>query len=162
MKYLFVSLLSSLLLFTSCEENPKNSDLSADIIGSYEGTVTLKIGSSEANDVEFQEFLIEKIDDKTVRIIPQIYPDSSPVDSLQLEAVLTATPFGFINTEGLMLTIASETFAEGTVVGTPFSLNSVQQEAHGKFDRNTSELVFALEIVKNGVSDFEFFSGKKQ
>jgi len=162
MKYLFISLIASILFLISCEENPENSDLTQSIVGSYSGTVTLKIGSNEANDIVNQQIIVEKIDDKRIRLIPSTYPDSSPVDSLEFEVDLTATPLGFIKSEGVMLTIASENFAEGSVSGTPFSLNSVQKEAHGKYDRNTSELIFAIEIIKNGVSDFEFFSGKKQ
>lgn len=162
MKYLLICLTCSLLLFSSCEENVENTDLTTNIIGSYTGTVTLKIGSIEASDVDNQSFSIEKIDDTKIKLIPSTYPDISPVDSMEFTVDLTTTPLGFINTEGVMLTIASETFAEGTVAGTPFSLNSVQQDAHGKYDNSTQELVFAVEIVKNGVSDFEFFSGKKQ
>lgn len=162
MKYLFISMITAFLFLSSCEENPENSDLTQNIIGEYSGTVTLKIGSNEANDVINQQIRIEKIDDKRIKLIPSIYPGVSPVDTLEFEVDLTATPLGFINSEGVMLTIASESFTEGSVSGTPFSLNSVQQEAHGKFDRNTSELIFAVEILKNGVSDFEFFSGQKQ
>lgn len=162
MKYLLICLTFSLLLFSSCEENVENSDLTTQIIGNYKGTVTLKIGSSEALDVDDQEFLVEKIDDSKIRLIPVIYPDVSPVDTLNFSVDLTATPLGFINTEGVMLTIASETYADGTVSGTPYSLNNVQQDAHGRYANDLQELVFAIEIVKNGVSEFEFFVGKKQ
>ena len=162
MRYLIYLLLFPLLFIVSCEENPQNSDLTTQIVGSYSGTVTLKIGSPDANDVENQSFIVEKIDDTSVRVIPQTYPDQSPIDSMSFTANLTITPLGFINTDGVMLTFNSEQFAEGSVSGTPFSLNSVQQDAHGRYDEDTRELVFALEIVKNGVSDFEFFVGKKK
>ncbi|MEM6802197.1 MAG: hypothetical protein AAF696_12385 [Bacteroidota bacterium] len=162
MRNLFFLLIPSLLFLFSCEENTENSDLTQQIIGSYTGTVTLSIGSPGANDVENQEFLVEKIDDISVRITPQIYPNQSPVNDLTFVANLSRTPLGFINSDGVMLTFASESFMEGTVSGTPFSLNNVQQDAHGKYDEDTQELVFALEIVEDGVSDFEFFVGKKK
>ena len=147
MRYLIYLLLFSLLFVVSCEENPQNTDLTTQIVGSYSGTVTLKIGSPDANDVENQSFIVEKIDDTSIRLVPQVYPDQSPIDSMTFTANLTFN---------------SEQFAEGNVSGTPFSLNSVQQDAHGRYDEDTRELVFALEIVKNGVSDFEFFVGTRQ
>lgn len=162
MRNLFFLLIPSLLFLFSCEEAPENSDLTQQIIGSYSGTVTLSIGSPEANDVENQEFLVEKIDDTSIRLIPQTYPSQSPVNNLTFVANLSKTPLGFINSDGVMLTFASEVFDDGTVSGTPFSLNNVQQDAHGKYDEDTQELVFALEIAENGVSDFEFFVGKKK
>ncbi|MEL6256496.1 MAG: hypothetical protein AAFR87_31125 [Bacteroidota bacterium] len=162
MRYLFYLLLFPLFFVLSCEENPQNSDLTTQIVGSYSGTVTLKIGSPDANDIENQSFLVEKIDDTSVRLTPQVYPNQSPIDSMSFTANLTITPLGFINTDGVMLTFNTEQFADGSVSGTPFSLNSVQQDAHGRYDEDTRELVFALEIVKDGVSDFEFFVGKRQ
>ena len=162
MRNLFFLLIPSFLFLFSCEETPENSDLSQQIIGTYSGTVTLSIGSPGATDIGNQEFLVEKIDDTSVRLTPQIYPNQSPVNNLTFVADLSRTPLGFINSDGVMLTFASEDFSDGTVSGTPFSLNNVQQDAHGKYDEDTQELVFALEIVENGVSDFEFFVGKKK
>ena len=95
--------------------------------------------------------------------MPINYPDESPIDTMVLTASLTPTPFAFIRTEGVMLTFDSEDYSQGTINGTPFLANIAGDLGeHGKYDRRSGNLVFALEIIRDGVAFYELFDGQVQ
>jgi hypothetical protein len=61
-----------------------------------------------------------------------------------------------------MLTIGKVSYSKGTIEGTPFSfVSGSDPKAHGKYDRETGELIFALQIFKDGIDHYELFVGNK-
>ena len=160
---LFIITLLFFTIFSACKPEPGDSDLTTEIIGTYQGILTLNLGTDSIKDIENQMLRVEKIDNENVRLIPLTYSDESPVDSLNLTAKLTPTPLGFIRTEGVMLTFDLLDFAQGTVNGTPFLVNGGGDLGeHGKYDRETGNLIFALEIIKDGKASYELFDGQAQ
>ena len=159
----FIFFLLILLTFFACKNDPTGGDLTVDIVGTYRGTASLNLDTDSIQDYENQVISIEKIDNEHVRIIPVNYPSQSPVDSLILTATLTPTPYGFIRTEGVMLTIDELNFGQGVVRGTPFLVSGGGDLGeHGKYDRSTGSLIFALEIEKDGTASYELFDGQFQ
>ncbi|MEM7370624.1 MAG: hypothetical protein AAF587_18575 [Bacteroidota bacterium] len=150
---------SSWLSLSSCRED--NPDLTTNIVGIYEGILTLNLDTDSIRDVNNQQIEIIREDDTHVRIVPLTYPDESPADSIQLTAFLSPTPQGFINTRGVMLTISQEIYDRGTIVGVPFSVN-IQGDEHGKYERETGKLLYTLETVIDGVAHYELFEGQRQ
>lgn len=149
----------SLLILNSCVED--NPDLTSNIVGIYEGIVTLNLDTDSIRDVPNQQIEIIREDDTHVRIVPLTYPDESPADSIELTALLSPTPQGFINTRGVMLTISQEIYDRGTIVGVPFSIN-IQGDEHGKYERETGKVLYTIETVIDGVEHYELFEGQRQ
>lgn len=162
-QFLFSLSLGLMFLLAACGEKPLD-DLTVNITGTYEGIVTLHLGTDSARDVENQRIVVTKVDDETIEISMSEYPDSSPVDSLTLNVSLTQTPDGFTQTNGLSLVINPVSFQEGTVKGTPYLTSSLGQplSEDGKYVNDTQELLFTLEIMKNGTAIYELFQGFKQ
>ncbi|MEL6674965.1 MAG: hypothetical protein AAFR61_22350 [Bacteroidota bacterium] len=157
--YLAVMLIASL----GCNQAPVEIDLGAELAGTYLGRLTLQAGSNQATDVEGQKIEITRLDNSRMLLRAITYPDSSPLDTLSIEADLTPTPFGFIQTEGAMLTFKPVSFSGGTLNGTPYSISGGgTKEAHGAYNRNTQELVFAVEILEGSEADYELFVGTKE
>jgi hypothetical protein len=159
----FIFALVVLSVISACKNEPMNEDLTVDIVGTYRGTHTLNLTTDSVVDFSNQVITVEKIDNEHVRVIPINYPDQSPVDSLVLTATLTPTPYFFIRTEGVMLTFDQTNFTEGVVNGTPYlTTGGGDLGEHGRYDRATGNLVFALEVVKNGAATYELFDGQFQ
>lgn len=163
MKQLLLIFGLSFFALTACVDRPL-ADLTVNLVGTYEGTVTLNLDTDSITDVSDQRLEITRVDDQTVQIKMLEYPDSSPVDTLVLTASLTQTPDGTVKTRGLSLTIGLVDFAQGTVEGVPYLTASTGQALSddGKFVNDTGELLFTLGIRKNGVDQYELFQGIKQ
>ncbi|GAB4408942.1 MAG: hypothetical protein OHK0039_12330 [Bacteroidia bacterium] len=138
------------------------SDLAQYIPGTYTGSVSLHLDTDSAQEVAQQRVEVFRIDDTRVGIRALVYPTPRPLDSLELQAGLTATPYGFIQSKGVMLTFEPVSIGGGTVRGVPFSVSGGQQIEHGKYDQESGELIFALEIESSGVLTYEMFVGKKE
>lgn len=164
LKKTFLSLFVLLSIWgIGCDNNPDVSDLTTNIVGVYEGTLTINLSTDSAEDLTGQRIEIQRIDDETVSILPITYPDSSPVDTLELVGLLTQTPYSFIQTKGVMLTIEETTYQKGTVSGTPYSLTlGTERQEDGKYDEETGELIFALQIFIDGKDHYELFQGTRQ
>ncbi|MEM6343371.1 MAG: hypothetical protein AAF927_05805 [Bacteroidota bacterium] len=163
MKYFLMSagLCLMLGLFSACVE-PANPDLTTLIVGEYSGVVALNLDTDSLRDVTGQSIRITKIDDETVEIEPVNYPDSSPVKDLKLTAKLAITPDALIKTDGVSLIIEQVAFNDGTVEGTPFLVSGSIASAHGKFENNTGDILFTLQVITNGVDRYELFEGTIQ
>lgn len=149
----------SLFFLNSCQED--NPDLTVNIVGIYEGIVTLNLDTDSIRDVPSQRLEVKRIDDTHVSIIPLQYPNESPADTITLTATLSPTPNGFIISNGVMLTIAEESYERGKLVGVPFSVN-INGDEHGKYDQEKGEMLYTIETVIDGVAHYELFEGKRQ
>ena len=162
MKYLPAIVLFGLLLgLSACSKNDI-TDRTINIVGVYEGDVALYLDTDSTRDFTNQRVEIRKVDDNRVQILMLEYPDESPADTLEFFAELTPTPLGFIRTKGVLLTIGSTSYAEGVVKGVPYLGAAGGLDEHGLHDEESGELVFALEVLINGVNNFELFQGRKQ
>ncbi|MEL6654738.1 MAG: hypothetical protein AAFQ87_28435, partial [Bacteroidota bacterium] len=81
---------------------------------------------------------------------------------LTLTATLLRTPDGLVNTDGVSLTIALASFNDGTVEGTPYLISGGVASDDGKFENNTGEILFTLQVITDGVDRYELFEGIKQ
>jgi hypothetical protein len=158
----FAFSLSLLLLFSACVEQPQ-PDLTASIVGTYVGVVSLNLDTDSLTDVPDQRLSITRIDDETIEINMLEYPSSSPVDTLTLTASLSPTPDGLVSTRGVSLKIAAVNYEFGTVEGTPYltTAGGVTSD-DGRFVEDTGELLFTLQILRNGVDHYELFTGIRQ
>ena len=160
-------IISLLILFSSCDPNAGVTDLTTNIVGVYEGTVTLNLDTDSIRDIANQRLQISRVSDDTIRIEMLTYPDSSPVGQEVLTASIIRTPYGFIQTDGVMLTIHRQEYSfgtiDGTIEGTPYLIaQGGQYREDGSFEDISGDLVFALQIFKNGVDHYELFQGSKQ
>lgn len=161
MKYFLLSAGLILGLFSACVE-PANPDLTTLIVGEYSGTVALNLDTDSLRDVTGQSIRITKIDDETVEIEPVNYPESSPVKDLKLIARLTLTPDALVKTDGVGLKIDLVSFNDGTVQGTPYLVSGAVASDDGKFENNTGDILFTLQVITNGIDRYELFEGTKQ
>ncbi len=163
MKYLLLSvgLCLTFSFFVACGESP-NPDLTTLIVGEYSGTVALNLDTDSLKDVTGQSIRITKIDDETVEIEPVNYPESSPVKDLKLRAKLMRTPDALVKTDGVSLITDLVSFSDGTVQGTPYLISGAVASDHGKFEDNTGDILFTLQVITNGVDRYELFEGTKQ
>jgi len=151
-----------ILALCSCrpEENP---DLGTAVIGIYEGSVTRYLGTDSAFDIDNQRIEVEAIDETHARILPLSYPDASPADTIPLTALLTATPYSFITTDGVMLTIDPVSYTEGKIEGVPYSISiGGDPEEHGVYETQSGRLFYTIEIIRDGVPEYELFEGWRQ
>ncbi|MEL6589253.1 MAG: hypothetical protein AAFQ68_04205 [Bacteroidota bacterium] len=163
MKYLLLAagLFLSMSMFVACGETP-DVDLTTLIVGEYSGVVALNLDTDSLKDVPDQRIRISKVDNSTVEIEPVNWPESSPVKDLTLTATLLRTPDGLVNTDGVSLTIALASFNDGTVEGTPYLISGGVASDDGKFENNTGEILFTLQVITDGVDRYELFEGIKQ
>ena len=150
------------MIFAVSCNNAEPIDLTEQIVGIYDGTVSLYLGTDSIIDVANQQVDITRVDDEHIQITPVKYPSETPVSGQTFTALLTRTPFGFIRTAGVMLTIESISSSEATINGTPYLVQGGDREAHGRYNEETGELIFAFEVVKNGVVDYELFEGERR
>lgn len=163
MKFFLLTFLSLSLILFSCKNDPSGSDLTVNVVGTYSGTVTINIGTDSAYDVTGQQVEIARVDDDHIQVTPLIYPNESPADTVNLTALLTPTPFGFITAKGVMLTLEPTSLNSATINGTPYSVSGGgSREAHGSYNRETGELVYAIKITKDGKESFELFQGSRE
>ncbi|MEL7531071.1 MAG: hypothetical protein AAFN10_07180 [Bacteroidota bacterium] len=163
MKYFLMSagLCLMLGLFSACVE-PTNPDLTTLIVGEYSGVVALNLDTDSLRDVPNQSIRITKLDDETIEIEPINYPESSPVKDLKLRAKLAPTPDALVKTDGVSLVIDLVSFDDGTVQGTPYLISGSVASDHGKFENNTGDILFTLQVITNGVDRYELFEGTIQ
>ena len=160
-KHTVFNLILLSFLFSNCN-NGEPLDLTDNIVGTYDGIVSLYLDTDSTLDINNQTVEITKLDDNNIQILLKSYPAKSPAQGQSFNALLTKTPYGFIRTEGVMLTLESLTITEGVIHGTPYLVQGGDREAHGSYNREKGELVFALEVNRNGVVEYELFSGNKQ
>lgn len=139
------------------------SDLTLDIVGTYRGTLTLNLGTDSSRDVSGVELAITRLDDEQVEISPLTYPAASPLAGQPLAARLSRTPNGLIQTEGVMLTLDLLTLPDGTVQGVPYAGPVASApDQHGRYARATGELLYTVQIWRDGVDTYELFEGQRE
>ncbi|RMG74060.1 MAG: hypothetical protein D6722_02885 [Bacteroidetes bacterium] len=139
------------------------ADLTLDVTGSYTGTLTLYLDTDSTQDVADLQLTVSRVDDETILLTPTAFPAESALAGQVLQADLRRSPDGFIRTEGVVLTLVpADLPGGGTLQGVPFAGPvATAPDQHGRYELETGNLLFTVQILRNGVDTYELFEAQR-